>query len=221
MSKILLGVTGSVAASRTPDLYKALKEADHQVRVLATPASLYFFDPVALDPGRSARNPEIVSLDEDEWPGRAQGRRWQRDDPVLHIELRRWADLLLLAPLDANTLAKLAHGLADNCLTCVWRAWDPERPIVLAPAMNTLMWKHKLTEQHFLMLAGHAGISADTEGPSGDWVVPDSAVEWVNNNCPQLCVVPPASKQLACGDFGVGAMAELDEIVDAVEEMLE
>jgi phosphopantothenoylcysteine decarboxylase len=221
MSKILLGVTGSVAASRTPDLYKALKEADHQVRVLATPASLYFFDPIALDPGRSTRNPEVVSLDDDEWPGRAQGRRWQRDDPVLHIELRRWADLLLLAPLDANTLAKLAHGLADNCLTCVWRAWDPERPIVLAPAMNTLMWKHKLTEQHFLMLAGHAGISADTEGPSGDWVVPDSAVEWVNNNCPQLCVVPPASKQLACGDFGVGAMAELDEIVDAVEEMLE
>ena len=224
MANILFGVTGSVAAIRTPELYGALVQAGHQIKVVATQAALYFFDPAIIapsNPNQSQRNPDVVILDDDEWPGRATGRRWQRNDPVLHIELRRWADLLLIAPLDANTLAKLAHGLADNCLTCVWRAWDPERPIVLAPAMNTLMWKHKLTEQHFLMLAGHAGISADTEGPSGDWVVPDSAVEWVNNNCPQLCVVPPASKQLACGDFGVGAMAELDEIADAVEEMLE
>ena len=52
----------------------------------------------------------------------------QRTDDVLHIELRRWADLLLIAPLDANTLAKLASGLSDNCLTCVWRAWDPSGP---------------------------------------------------------------------------------------------
>jgi phosphopantothenoylcysteine decarboxylase len=55
-----------------------------------------------------------VALDEDEWAGSGAGRRWQRGEPVLHIRLRRWADLLLIAPLDANTLAKLAGGLADN-----------------------------------------------------------------------------------------------------------
>ena len=76
-------------------------------------------------------------LDEDEWPGRADGQKYQRNDEVLHIELRRWAELFIVAPLDANTLAKLVNGLSDNCLTCVWRAWDPERPVVLAPAMNT------------------------------------------------------------------------------------
>ena len=92
-------------------------------------AALYFFDPAALaplDPARPARNPEVVVLDEDEWPGAGQGRRYRRGDPVLHIELRRWAEVFLIAPLDANTLAKLALGLTDNCLTCAWRAWDPE-----------------------------------------------------------------------------------------------
>src|SRR5262249_8773267 len=124
MANVLLGVTGSVAAVKTPELYDALKQAGHQVKVVATQASLYFFDPAALDPAdppRATRSPSVVVLDEDEWPGRSAGRRWQRDEPVLHIELRRWADLLLIAPLDANSMAKLAHGLADNCLTCVWR----------------------------------------------------------------------------------------------------
>src|SRR5262245_6905949 len=131
MANVLLGVTGSVAALRAPALYGDLKRAGHRVKVVSTQAALYFFDPAALDPvdsSRPERNPEVVILDEDEWPGRSAGERYQRDDPVLHIELRRWADLLVIAPLDANTLAKLATGLADNCLTCVWRAWDPARP---------------------------------------------------------------------------------------------
>src|SRR6202035_3176486 len=109
-----------------PELYQQLKEAGHAVKVVATRAALYFFNPAMLDPAdpaRPARNPQVVVVDEDEWPGSSTGARYQRDDPVLHIELRRWADLLLIAPVDANTLAKLANGLADNCLTCVWRAW--------------------------------------------------------------------------------------------------
>src|SRR5262245_20486764 len=81
-------------------------------------------------------------------PGAASGASYQRDDPVLHIELRRWADLLVIAPLDANTLAKLAYGLSDNLLTCLYRAWDRRRPIVLAPAMNTFMWENPLTDRH-------------------------------------------------------------------------
>src|SRR5262249_57678031 len=151
MANVLLGVTGSVAALLTPEVVAGLKGAGYQVKVVTTLPALYFFDPATLDPidpANPARNPEVVVLDEDEWPGQAAGRRWQRGEPVLHIRLRRWADLLLIAPLDANTLAKLANGLADNCLTCVWRAWEPSRPAVLAPAMNTLMWEHPLTGRH-------------------------------------------------------------------------
>src|SRR5262249_22770146 len=108
MAKVLLGVTGSVAAIRAPELYAELKRAGHQVKVVATQASLYFCDPAALDPldsGRPVRNPSVVVVDEDEWPGRDSGKRYAREEPVLHIELRRWADILVIAPLDANTLA--------------------------------------------------------------------------------------------------------------------
>ncbi|HZT82381.1 MAG TPA: flavoprotein [Gemmataceae bacterium] len=212
MANVLLGVTGSVAALRTPELYRLLKRAGHAVRIVATQASLYFFDPAEidpLDPARPARNPQAVSLDEDEWPGRGEGRRWQRGEPVLHIELRRWADLLLVAPLDANTLAKLAAGLCDNCLTCVWRAWDPARPVVLAPAMNTLMWEHPLTARHLAALAGVA--------ETGD---AEALVERINAAGGRLRVVPPVSKRLACGDVGAGALAEPADIVAAVGEAL-
>ena len=95
------------------------------------------------------RNKSVVTLDEDEWPT----DRYTRGDPVLHIELRRWADLFVIAPCDANTLAKLALGNTDNCLTCVYRAWDMSRPIVLAPAMNTLMWEHPVTARHIRQIA--------------------------------------------------------------------
>src|SRR5258707_495341 len=136
MPNVLLGVTGSVAAIKTPELAASLRRAGHAVKVVATQAALYFFDPLDLTPGRAERDPETVVLDADEWRARDEGRRWRRGEAVLHIELRRWADLLLIAPLDANTLAKLALGQCDNCLSCVWRAWEPARPVVLAPAMN-------------------------------------------------------------------------------------
>jgi phosphopantothenoylcysteine decarboxylase len=185
MANVLLGVTGSVAAIRTPELFAALRKQGHQVRVVATKAALYFFDPAALDPMCPGRNPAVVSVDADEWPG----ERYRRDDLVLHIELRRWADSFVIAPLDANTLAKLAAGISDNCLTCVWRAWDLTRPVVLAPAMNTLMWEHPLTARHLRqVVADNAGVR----------------------------IVGPITKGLACGDVGIGAMAEVDEIVAEV-----
>jgi phosphopantothenoylcysteine decarboxylase len=212
MANVLLGVTGSVAAIRVPDLFAALRRAGHAVKVVATQASLYFFDPAALT-NSASRDPETVILDEDEWPGRAAGQRWQRGDPVLHIELRRWADLLVVAPLDANSLAKLANGLADNCLTCVWRAWDGLRPVVLAPAMNTLMWEHRLTARHLRQLAADVG----AEPPAN--LDLDRLLDWINQNCPRLRIVPPQSKQLACGDVGVGALAEVGEIVQAVQAL--
>jgi phosphopantothenoylcysteine decarboxylase len=213
MARVLLGVTGSVAAIRTPLLYESLTRAGHAVKVVATKPATYFFDPAAIAPlagAEPARNREVVFLDEDEWPGREEGRRYERTDTVLHIELRRWAELLLIAPLDANTLAKLACGLADNCLTCIWRAWDPSRPVVLAPAMNTLMWEHPLTLRHLRQLAGDAGAVP----PGG--VDLEALPAWINLNCPRLRIVAPENRRLACGDVGVGAMATVEAIVGMV-----
>jgi phosphopantothenoylcysteine decarboxylase len=213
MANVLLGVTGSVAAIRTPKLFDMLQRSGHRVRVIATDAALYFFDPEELDPTHAGRNPDIVTVDADEWPGRGAGRRYRRDDPVLHIDLRRWADLLVIAPLDANTLAKLANGLADNCLTCVWRAWDVARPVVLAPAMNTLMWQHPLTGRHLRQLA------ADAAGRPAPERSSEGLIEWINAHA-TLRIVAPVTKQLACGDVGVGAMAEDEAIVATVNELL-
>lgn len=81
-------------------------------------------------------------MDQDEWDG------WnQRNDPVLHIELRKLADLLLISPLSANTMAKVSNGLSDNLLTSVFRCWDfkNKKPLLLAPAMNTLMYESPIT----------------------------------------------------------------------------
>jgi phosphopantothenoylcysteine decarboxylase len=215
MANVLLGVTGSVAAIRTPMLFDTLKRSGHQVRVVATDAALYFFDTAELDPTHPGRNPAVVTVDADEWPGRHQGRRYRRDDPVLHIDLRRWADLFVIAPLDANTLAKLANGLADNCLTCVWRAWDVTRPIVLAPAMNTLMWEHPLTARHLRQLAGDA--TGQTPPPLDN----EQLIDWSNDHSTTLLIVAPVSKRLACGDVGAGAMAEVDTISQMVEVLLD
>ncbi len=159
MSQIVLGVTGSVAALRVPSLYEALRAEGHRVRVVATEPSLHFFDPRPLpaDPSDPLGGP--VFRDRDEWAG----DRWRRDDPVLHIEFRRWADLLVVAPLDANTLAKFALGLSDNFLTCLFRAWDFDRPVILAPAMNTLMWDSPVTRRHLRQLLEDRG-----DGRHGD-----------------------------------------------------
>lgn len=177
MSNILLGVTGSVAATLTPHLVRALQAAGHTVQVVATKPATYFFNAVDI--------PARVWTDSDEWP--ATG--WHKGDSVLHIELRKWADLLLIAPLSANTMAKLAHGITDNLLTSVARAWDRNRPMVLAPAMNTHMWTHPATAEHIATL-----------------------IRWYD----RLSIVDPVAKTLACGDTGIGAMADISDVVDAL-----
>jgi phosphopantothenoylcysteine decarboxylase len=199
MSNVLLGVTGSVAAVKTPELVAALAAAGHAARVVATDAAIYFFD---TEPLR-----DRLTTDADEWPGDL----YARGDPVLHIELRKWADVFVIAPLDANTLAKLAVGLCDNCLTCVWRAWDTGKPVVLAPAMNTLMWQHPFTRRHLRSVAADFG-----GGHLPGHLDEDQLVPLINDRCQGLRVVPPVSKLLACGDVGVGAMAAVAEVVAAV-----
>lgn len=142
----------------------------------------------------------VVKDAEDEWKG------WSKlGDPVLHIDLRDWADILLIAPLSAHTLAKLAHGLCDDTLSCVVRAWDfghgirPGKPILLAPAMNTAMWQHPLTRQQL-----------DTFERF-----------WASPNEPnRMYLVAPQVKTLACGEVGNGALATVDDILGAVETVM-
>ena len=180
MPKVLLGVTGSVAAVVAPKLAQALSDSGFGVRIIVTEKSLYF-----CKLGNFAYSIPVYR-NNDEW----NGLEYKKDSEVLHIELRKWADILLIAPLTANTLAKLANGLADNLLTSVARAWDTTKPVVIAPAMNTLMWEHPATNEHLSKL-----------------------IRWY----PALRILHPVVKILACGDTGVGALAPIETIVEEVK----
>lgn len=210
MARLILGVTGSVAAIKTPELLAALRGAGHHVRVVATGPALYFVRPEEIeaaigDPeGPPAR---VLLRDEDEWP--APGYR--RGNPVLHIELRNWADLLVVAPLDANTLAKFAMGISDNFLTCIFRAWDFARPVFLAPAMNTLMWQSPVTLRHLRQLLEDR---AEGTVPAA-WTL-EEAPDVFARYAPRIVLIPPQSKRLACGDVGIGAMADVAQIAEIV-----
>ncbi|KAL0437988.1 UNVERIFIED_CONTAM: Phosphopantothenoylcysteine decarboxylase [Sesamum latifolium] len=173
--RILLAASGSVAAIKFANLCHCFSEWA-EVKAVATKASLHFIDRVSV--------PKDVTIytDEDEWS------MWKKiGDSVLHIELRRWADIMVIAPLSANTLGKIAGGLCDNLLTCIVRAWDYSKPMFVAPAMNTFMWNNPFTERH-LMVIDDLGIS----------------------------LIPPVTKRLACGDYGNGAMAEPSLIYSTV-----
>ena len=204
MSRILLGVTGSVAATRTPALVAAFAAAGHEVKVVATTPALYFFDANGLPPG-------CLHTDATEWPH----DHYARGDAVQHVQLRDWAEAFVIAPADANTLAKLAVGLCDNALTCVWRAWDLSRPVLLAPAMNTLMWRHPFTRKHLRAIAADFG-AAHVPGHLAD----DHLIAQINDRAKGFRIVPPVVKELACGDTGVGAMAEVPDVVAAAGAML-
>ena len=210
MANILLGVTGSVAAIKIPEICGLLLEKSHKINLLCTSSSLYFFDQQHL----KRQFPSIsVTTDEMEWPMLETGGKYQRGDKVLHIELRKWADIFVVAPLDANTLAKFALGLADNCLTSVWRARNPQTPTILAPAMNTFMWEKPATASHLACLALEQGIHLDPHKS------PSDLCEKIKKSQSNLKVLAPISKELACGDYGTGAMAELTTIVEAIQKV--
>ncbi len=208
VKRVILGITGSVAAIRTFEVASRLEQAGFEVRLVATRHARYFLDPSALralgDRGG------VLHIDEDEWPGAG----YTRNDPVLHIELRRWADALVLAPLDANTLARIALGLSDNLLTSLVRAWDFARPMVLAPAMNTMMWESPITRRHLRQILADHAVSPEP----ADWLL-DQAAEVFAACAPSVVIVPPQTKRLACGDVGAGAMADPSDIVAALERL--
>ncbi|HTY61229.1 MAG TPA: flavoprotein [Acidobacteriota bacterium] len=188
---IVLGITGSVAAVLTEKLCAALLATGHGVRIVATNPSLYFLPPGTGDPLKPAvPGRELATLelfhDKDEWLTSG----YHKNDPVKHIEFRNWAHLLLIAPLSANTLAKMANGICDNFLCCIARAWPKEKPVVLAPAMNTEMWIDPITKEHIAAL---------------------------RKRFHKLTVLEPEYAVLACGDTGVGAMARIEHIVETME----
>ena len=120
-------------------------------------------------------------------------------DPVEHIVLRDWATLCVIAPLSAHSLAKFSHGLCDDTLSCIVRAWQFEKPLVLAPAMNVAMWEHPLTAEQLNQLVR---FGTKTDGSCG------------------VYIISPQEKMLACGDIGIGAMADVSTIVDTISMCL-
>lgn len=185
MKNIILGVTASVAAIKTKQLAEQLSQFAN-VRIVTTQHAEYFFhaDLFALEQMNIP-----IFRDSDEWPPLAGP--YPLGDPILHIEMRRWADGILVAPLAANSLAKVANGFCDNLLTSIIRAWDWQKPIMLCPAMNTFMWDNK---------------------PTADQI--STLQSWGAD------IIAPVEKKLACNDIGMGAMAHVEDIVQFVKQRL-
>ena len=123
--KILIGITGSIAAYKIPFLVRLLVKAGAEVKIIMTAASLNFVAPLTLS--TLSKNDVLTGL--------SDNNTWAN-----HVMLGRWADLFLIAPLSCNTLAKMANGLCDNLLTAVYLS--SACPVIVAPAMDEDMWHH-------------------------------------------------------------------------------
>lgn len=175
----MLGVTGSIAAKLTSKLIAELKQAGHEVRLVGTETSKHFVKDQMDDAGDLEG--AIIYFDADEWyHQKSYGK-------VLHIDLTKWADVFIIAPCTANTLTKIGLGLCDNLVTNCVRAWPRNKTIVIAPAMNTEMFKHPITVESFACLDVFFG--------------------------DKLIWLEPIEKKLYCGDTGIGAMADIGDIV--------
>ena len=177
-TNILLGVSGGIAAYKVCEVVSTLAKSGLAVRVLMTQPAQQFVSALTF----AALSRHAAYTDADFWSAQ-QGR-------PLHIELGEWADVLVLAPLTANTLAKLAGGLADNLLTNAVLA--SRCPVLLAPAMNTDMWQQAAVQRNWQQLLGD----------------------------PRYHPVGPAAGRLACDRIGAGRLAEPTEIVAQVRSLL-
>jgi phosphopantothenoylcysteine decarboxylase len=177
-SNIVLGVTGSIAAYKAADITSRLTKAGANVNVVLTSDAQKFI--TALTFKTLSRNPVETDL-YDETEG------WK----PMHIELADSAKLLLIAPATANLLAKLAHGLADDALTCIALALQPKTAVLIAPAMNGKMWLHPATQQNVATLKGRG-------------------VEFIG----------PEEGMLSCGYEGLGRLFDPEKIVQRALELL-
>ena len=137
MSRIILGITGSIAAYKAADIASQLTKLGHEVTCVLTQAALEFVTPLTLQ--TLSRRPVISDLF-------AEKNGWQPG----HIHLADSADLLLIAPATANVLASMAHGFANDALTAI--ALATRAPVLIAPAMNGKMWLHPATQQNVTTL---------------------------------------------------------------------
>jgi phosphopantothenoylcysteine decarboxylase / phosphopantothenate---cysteine ligase len=176
--RILIGVGGGIAAYKLCEVVSSLAKAGAEVRVILTDAAQAFVTPLTF--ATLSRHPAYT--DRDFWQP-VHGR-------PLHIELGEWAEVFVLAPLTANTLAKLAHGMADNLLTNTVLA--STCPVLLAPAMNTDMWEQAPVQRNW---------------------------QDIQTN-PRYHAVGPGAGILACDRVGAGRMAEPREILPYIDSLL-
>lgn len=188
--RILLGVTGSIAAYKSADLVRRLRDAGAVVRVAMTANAARFITPLTM---------QAVSG----FPVHDELFDLQAEAAMGHIELARWADLILIAPASADFLARLTHGHADDLLTTLCLA--ARSPIAVAPAMNQAMWKHTLTQENVqalqskqvLILGPASGSQACGDVGLGRMLEPADIVEQVS------------------GVFATGALAGLNVVITA------
>jgi phosphopantothenoylcysteine decarboxylase/phosphopantothenate--cysteine ligase len=174
--RILLIVAGGIAAYKTPDLVRRLREKGASVRCVLTKGGEQFITPLTLSAvsGQPVHQ-DIFSLTEESEMG--------------HIRLAKEADLVIIAPATADILARMAAGMANDLATTALLA--TEAPVLAAPSMNTRMWLHAATQANLVTLQGRG-----------------------------VRFVGPGEGDLACGDVGPGRMAEVMEIVAAVETII-
>ncbi|MEO1762803.1 MAG: bifunctional phosphopantothenoylcysteine decarboxylase/phosphopantothenate--cysteine ligase CoaBC [Cyanobacteria bacterium J06629_18] len=179
MKRVLIGVCGGIAAYKICEVVSTLFKSGVEVRTILTNSAQHFITPLTF----STLSRQTAYTD---------GKFWSSSNSrPLHIELGEWADIFLIAPLTANTLAKLAYGIADNLLLNTVLA--STCPILLAPAMNTDMWEQEIVKQNWQKVL----------------------------NLSRFHSLDTASGLLACDRVGAGRMAEPEEIVSHVQSLLE
>lgn len=176
MTQITLAVTGSISAYKAADITSQLTKLGLEVKVLMTPAARKFITPLTLQV--LSKNPVGLDVMVEEDPQRIE-----------HIDIGKETDLFLVAPASANTIAKLAMGVADNMVTSTALALPQGTKKILAPAMNTKMLEHPATQRNLKLLQDYG-----------------------------YQIIQPRHATLACGDQGSGALATVESIVKAVKE---
>lgn len=179
--RVLLGVSGGIAAYKAADLVSRLVKRDGwSVRVAMTPAATRFVGPLTFE----ALSAHPVLTD-----AHATGHAPDGVSAVEHVSWAKWAEIAVIAPATANTIARLACGLAEDPVSTVWLALPPGVPILVCPAMNTQMWEHPITARN---------------------------LRWLTETG-RYTVVAPSVKRLACGDVGPGGLADAEEILAAID----
>lgn len=170
--KILLGITGSIAAYKTAILTRLLVKAGAEVKVVMTSSAKDFVTPLSLS--TLSKNPVLADL--------AENDSWAN-----HVMLGRWADVMLIAPMSCNTLAKMANGLCDNLLMAVYLS--ATCPVVVAPAMDEDMWHHGSTKNNLATLQTFGNLIIPVDNGElasglvgeGRMAEPDAIINWLND----------------------------------------